>query len=319
MIELPSGPVVVEERLALLEDPDLAERLFRENPALFAAEPPRTQREVLAWTTRKLGTALLAVTAAFSIVAGYAVSELTRQHDAVSAPAMRPAAAALPLRHAQTAPRHVAPRAATRAAHHPAAAAHPAAVVHPTASAHPAAVPHYVPVQHASAPVVVYHRPVAVHPAVDREALAFRAHERAQAAQAAQLKAWAAEQHAIAARSAARAAQARAAREQGAVQAQPVPQARPRTETATASAPTTRTDTGAANSPLDTAPPSGNAGTKPPPSNPNGGWSDRLPNPGTLGGVIGPVIGVPRDSCTPRGGRTGIVMQAIQQILSSQH
>ncbi|MBV8299754.1 MAG: hypothetical protein JO083_09460 [Candidatus Eremiobacteraeota bacterium] len=315
MIELPSGPVVVEERLALLEDPDLAARLLRENPALFAAEPPRTQREVLAWTTRKLGTAVLAVTAVISIVAGYAVSEMTRKHDTARMPTAHPAAATLPLRHAQTAPqRHVVARPAARVAHHPATAGHPAAIVHPIAAA-----PHYaIPVQHASAPVVVYHRPIAAHPGVDREALAFRAHERAQAAQAAQLKAWAAEQHAIASRAAARAAQARAAREQGAVRTEAAPQARPRTETATASAPTTRTDTGATNSPLDTAPPGGNAGTKPPPSNPNGGWSDRLPNPGTLGGVIGPVIGVPRDSCTPRGGRTGIVMQAVQQILLSQ-
>jgi hypothetical protein len=314
MIELPSGPVVVEERLALLEDPDLAERLFRENPALFAAEPPRTQREVLAWTTRRLGTALLAVTAVFSIVAGYAVSELTRKHDTVSAPPARPVAAMLPSRHAQPAPqRHAAPRAAAHVAHRSAGAAHPSAI------AHPLAAPHYaiVPVQHASAPVVVYHRPVATHPAVDREALALRAREHALAVQAAQLRAWAAQQHAIATRAAARAAQARAA-----AASEPAPQARPRGQagasTATASAPTTRTDT-ATNSPLDTAPPGGDAGTKPPPSNPNGGWNDRLPNPGTLGGVIGPVIGVPRDSCTPRGGRTGIVMQAIQQILSSQH
>ena len=38
-----------------------------------------------------------------------------------------------------------------------------------------------------------------------------------------------------------------------------------------------------------------------------------------LGGVLGPVLGVPRDSCTPRGGRTGIVMEAIQVLAAGRH
>ena len=50
---------------------------------------------------------------------------------------------------------------------------------------------------------------------------------------------------------------------------------------------------------------------KTPPTNPGGIWNERIPGGGTLGGAVGPIIGVPRDSCTPRGGRTGIVMQAI--------
>jgi type II secretory pathway pseudopilin PulG len=325
MIELPSGPVVLEDRLALLEDPDLAERLFRENPALFAAEPPRTQREVLAWTTRKLGTALLAVTAVISIAAGYAVNELTRKHE----PARAPAAVSVPFHRAQPAS-HVRtePRPAMHVARHATNAAHHAAtivVAHPIAAARTAATHRTIsPAQSAGAHVVVHHRAavvapaVVVHPAMSRELQAQRAKERARAAQAEQLRVWAAEQHAIAMRAAQRAAQARAA-----AQAEPAPQVRPRTEPAsavsTASGQATRTDTATTTtSPLDTAPPSGNAGVKnPTPTNPGGGWNERGPIQGTLGGVVGPILGTPRDSCTPRGGRVGIVMQAISIL--SQH
>jgi hypothetical protein len=70
-IEFLSESAVLEDRLASLEDPSLTERLLREHPALFPdAEPPRTQREVLAWATRRVGTAVIAVTAAVSMVAG---------------------------------------------------------------------------------------------------------------------------------------------------------------------------------------------------------------------------------------------------------
>ena len=83
-IELPSKPDTLDERLALLEDAFLAERLMHDNPArFFAPEPPRTQREILAWTTRGFGSALLAVTAALSIAAGYFVYDNSRGHAAV--------------------------------------------------------------------------------------------------------------------------------------------------------------------------------------------------------------------------------------------
>src|SRR5947209_9325510 len=118
-IELPSGPAVLEERLAALEDPILAERLFRENPSLFAPEPepPRTQREILRWTTRRVGTAIIAVTAAISIAAGYAGSELTRHRAPVAPAALRAPVGHAAAAHA-TVPHRAPPHHATRVAHH---------------------------------------------------------------------------------------------------------------------------------------------------------------------------------------------------------
>ena len=302
-IELPSNPdVPVDDRLALLEDPLLAQRLMRENPALYADSPPRTQREVLAWTTRHFGTALLAVTAAFSIAAGYFATELTRKPPA-AAPAHRAVA---------TAPIH-----RTHVATHPRAASRPATHVVQRAAFAPSARPAS---RHAAAPVVIVHRAAPIH-AVSRETLLLRARLRAQEAELATLRALAARQaaaeHAAATAQARYAAQARA---RVATSSEPAPQSRPRSAPATATA--TSTASGSAPDPVRTTstppvdmPEPTNGGVKNPPTSPGGVWTERIPDGGTLGGALPPIIvGVPRDPCTPRGGRIGSVLQAVQII-----
>ena len=312
-IEFPSRPIVLDEpgvlddRLASLEDPSLAERLIRENPALFAQEPPRTEREILAWTTRRWGPALLAVTAAVSIAAGYFGSGISRGHATAPPAAQHAAAVAVPLRHPLTATRHHVASVPAHVAHQP--------VVTPNAHA----VQH-----HTLTPVAVYHTVVrpATHPLPVREALPARAnprvHERARSqpqalpqaggpqTAAAQLAAWEATHRAH--------PQANGA-------AEPAPRTQPRSEPAAATE--TVNATASRTEPVTTtggAPdPGQGGGVKTPPTNPGGVWTERIPGGGTLGGSIGPVIGVPRDSCTPRGGRTGIVMEAISVLMSSRH
>ncbi|HEY0613182.1 MAG TPA: hypothetical protein VGC96_01020 [Candidatus Elarobacter sp.] len=282
-IELLSESAVLEDRLASLEDPTLAERLVREHPSLFPEVPPeipRTHREVLAWATRRVGTAVIAVTAAVSIAAGYFSSELFR-HPTAAAPVPHPAAVALAATaHAKQPARHHAAHAAVAPVAHHAA----------------------VPVQHA-APVARY---VSVsHPRPDRQALLLRAKLRAQELEIARLRAQAAAEHA-----AARAARAQAAvHHRLATSAAAAPQSRPQSEPAAASEPTTGT---AAPGPVDAAPPSG--GVKNPPTSPGGIWNERIPGGGTLGGMSPVPVGVPRDPCTPRGGRVGAVMQAVQAV-----
>ena len=312
LIELPSKPDTLDERLALLEDPFLAELLVRENPALFAQEPPRTQREILAWTTRGFGTAVLAVTAALSIAAGYLVYDISRGRAAAPTAAHPTAAVALPLRHAPPAARH---RIAIRP---PAHAAQQSVIT-----------PHAQPLQqHASAPVVVYHTaPLpATHAAPDRNPLPLRAQLRAHAAEPAHLQAPAPAPQSAAAQLAAWEATHPQSQAQAstATVAEPAPRTRPRSESATATE--TATTTASSTEPVTTtATPGGvpdpaqGGGVKTPPTNPGGIWTERIPGGGTLGGAIGPIIGVPRDSCTPRGGRVGIVMQAISVLTSSRH
>jgi hypothetical protein len=300
-IELPSGPAVLEERLAALEDPVLAERLFRENPSLFVAadpEPPCTQREILRWTTRRVGTAVIAVTAAISIVAGYVGSELGRNRAPVARPAQH-AAVVVPLAHRAPVAHRTPPRA--HVAHHAAAPPHPRHVA--------AVTPHAAYV----APAIVYRAPV-VYPRPDREAQLLRARLHAQELEVARLRALAAAEHA-----AARAAQARAAAHHRIATAPAsAPQSRPQSEPAAATRTATATGAGSepagqagagpANEPL----PESTGGVKTPPTNPGGVWNERYPG-GTLGGMIPPIpVGVPRDSCTPRGGRIGAVTQVLQ-------
>lgn len=306
MIELPSGPAVIEERLAALADPLLAERLVRENPELFTPEPPRTQREVLRWATRRVGTAVIAVTAAVSIVAGYFGSELGR-HPAPVAPHAVPAAAAVAVPHAhpRAAAHHAAKRAAVQVVRHAAPA-----IVHHVAPA--AAV--YLP------PRVVHVAPV-VHPRQDREALLLRARLHARDLEVARLRA-----EAAAARAAARTAQARAAAQaqHAAVAPAAAPQTRPQSEpapatgTATAAGPSREPASGTG---TGSAPAPAPDGTRhPTQTSPGGIWNERIPGGGTLGGAIGPIlVGVPRDSCTPQGGRTGAVTRIIEaaQIIQS--
>lgn len=336
-IELPSNPDALAERLALLEDPVLAERLARENPSLFTVAPPQTEREVLAWTTRRFGTALIAVTAAIAVAAGYVGNELRRNvTTARQSTAPHAAVAAVPVasRHIAAAPRHpAATHHAAAPAHHPAPAAHHASDAHPafssTVGGHPtvvhSTVAHPTVVRHYAAPVVAYpvssrtasatHDAVAVpvaRPAAHHASAPVTVHHTAPAtaprtAQTAdeQLAAWSATHPASRTR----------------------PRSEPRssTEPATATSSSTRTatapSTGPESYPTSSTPRDGSASSgvpRTPPSNPNGGWTERIPS-GVLGGAMGPILGVPRDSCTPRGGRVGIVMEAIQMLAAGRH
>ncbi|HEY0395645.1 MAG TPA: hypothetical protein VGD01_14195 [Candidatus Elarobacter sp.] len=318
-IEFLSESAVLEDRLASLEDPSLAERLAREHPELFPEAPPelpRTQRQVLAWATRRVGTAVVAVTAAVSIVAGYFGSESLR-HPARApvTPAAQGSVAAAPPLAKPPARRQVA----RPAAHHTAPVAHHAA---PVAYHAPAVVHH-------AAPVVQY-VPVA-HPRPDRQAQLLRARLHAQEAEIARLRAQAAAERAAAqtARAQARAQQRAAAATAPASAARSRPQTDPAAASATATqsatSPNTRTEPGtgtATGTPVDAPLPNG--GTRTPPTNTGGGgWSEH-PSGGTMGGFPPIPVGVPRDPCTPRGGRTGAILQAVQavqiiQSLSRQH
>lgn len=267
----------LEERLARLEDALFAEHLLLEHPALYAqaGEPPRTQREILAWTTRRFGTIALAVTAAVSIAAGYVLAPLVTE---------------------RAAPQHAAHRAAPHVAAARPRLAAPPVVHHAAIVRHAAIVHHAARVPHAA--IVLAPRAV---PAPRRETSLLRAKLRAQERELARLRALAAEEEA-----AARAAQARA---DAAIRAQPKPQPQPRAQRA-AETTATATTTVPASAPVDVPAADPNAGAKPP-SNPNGGWTEHPPLPGPYGS-IGPVpIGGTIDPCTPRGGRIGVVLNAI--------
>lgn len=331
-IELPSKLDVLEpdvlERLASLEDPILAERLARENPELFPQAPPRTEREVLAWTTRRFGTAIIAVTAALAVAAGYFGNELRRGHaDAPQAAAPKAAVPApVPLRHAATAPRHRA------AAHHPAPVAHHGAPV----AHHAAPVAHHAIAHHAVAqPVAKTYRPAATYVQTLPQAAYVAHHATAAHHTVASPVPQPVRHHAAApvvVHHTAPASAPRTAADQLAAWAATHPTSRthPRSEPASSTEAATRTSTstttatapgtapepyGTSSTPRDTGVPTG---AQRPPTNPNGGWTERIPG-GILSGGMGPVIGVPRDSCTPRGGRTGIVMEAIQILAAGRH
>ena len=319
-IELPSNPDVLAERLALLDDPELAERLARENPALFPQSPPSTEREVLAWTTRRFGTAVIAATAALAVAAGYAASELRRGQPTAlqTAPAPHAAAPAAPV---VVAPLRRPPTHTAAPAHRSAPSAHRAASVAPHAAPivqHAApvvqhatpVVQHAVPVSQHAAPIVRHATPVAAHHAVavpvpqpvrHHASATVAVHHAATALRTApqsasdQLAAWEATHPAS--------------------RTQPRSEPASSTSTSTATTNATAPSTGPGSytgpaTPGDQTPPGGAR----PPSGPNGGWSERPPG-GILGrGGLGPVIGVPRDSCTPQGGRVGMVMEAIQLL-----
>ncbi|MFN2460580.1 MAG: hypothetical protein ABR591_07835 [Candidatus Velthaea sp.] len=296
----PPKPDVIDDRLASLEDPLLAQRLIAENPALFGDEPPQTQRQVLAWATRRFGTAVIAVTAAVSVALGYVFTGAAMKHDAPApaakaAPAVR--APAVPLTH-RRAQQHAAP---PRVQH--------AATVAPV-------------------PVVRHHAAAVVAPAVNHEDAVLRARLRAQEVELAHLRRQAALEEHAARRAQARAAaaltlahqraQTVAARPQAAPRTEPLPQTQRRERTAPGTAPAASADpaNASANAPVDVPAPGTDAGTKAP-VNPNGGWNEHPPIGGTFG-IPGPVPigGTPRDACTPRGGRTGIVNQIIEAAAS---
>ena len=154
-IELPSHPSLVDERLALLEDPVLAERLFLEHAELYGDEPPRTERQVLAWATRRFGTVVLAVTATLSIAAGYVLAPSFLPHDARTA--AKPAVAVIaapprPVAHRDAKPTAAAPAHVARTLH----IAPPAHVAAPGHATHVAAAPVH---RHSTAPAAMSNGP----------------------------------------------------------------------------------------------------------------------------------------------------------------
>jgi hypothetical protein len=310
-VELPPNTGVVEDRLASLEDPLLAERLFRDHPELYPENPPETERQVLAWATRRFGTAVLAVTGLISIAAGYFFSPFVARHETPPAPT---------------------PAIVVPAASHPAPAHRHATT--PLPPLHPAQ-PHHV----ARAPIV--HKP-----STSREEAALRAKLRAQDAELAALRrriaaneaaAREAHRHAAAIAAAAHAAAVRAAHHASATRAlpashpyshpatRPQPQPQPQRQASAATIPATSTRTSTASAPDPASDPAGatasapapDSGTKPAPSDPGGVWTERPPHGGVYG-APGPIhIGGPIDPCTPQGGRIGIVINTVNAILGS--
>jgi hypothetical protein len=284
-VKLPSSPGVIEDRLASLEDPILAEQLFLEHPTLYGDEPPQTERAVLAWTTRRFGTAALAVTAAVSVAAGYFLTPLVTHRNAPAQPAPR-SKTSVPAPSRPVAHRHIVKKAA------PVRVAHRSALV-------PAA-PVLV---HVAPPHPIVHRATVVHaPAVfrhpNREMIALRAQVQAQEAEIAALH-----RRAVAEEAAARAAHARASAAMSAARTQPAAEVY---APATSAAPS-RTET----APVPVDAPLPNGGTKTPQSAPNGGWTERPPIP-VYGTAPAPVpVGGTVDPCTPQGGRLGIIIHSL--------
>jgi hypothetical protein len=297
-VELPSNRGVIEDRLATLEDPVLAERLFLEHPSLYDDEPPRTERAVLAWTTRHFGPIALAVTASVSVTAGYFLTPLVTHRNAPAQPAPRSkTAASTPSRPA--AHRHIAQKTAPKQRAHRSALI-PAAPV----QAHVAA-PH--PIVHA--PAVVRAPAVYRHP--NREAIALRAKLQAQEDEMAALRKRAALDEAAARAAQARASAAIAAAHRGsATRTAPAPLPQPRTQPAgEVYAPAASTESvSTANAPVDVP---ARDGTRQPPPAPNGGWTERPTIPIIYGSGSAPLPGGPLDPCTPQGGRLGVVIHSL--------
>jgi len=299
-VELPSNPGVFEDRLASLEDPILAERLFLGHPTLYANEPPQTERAVLAWTTRRFGTVALAVTAAVSVAAGYILTPLVTHRSSPAQPAPR-SKTSVPAPSRPAAHRHIVKKAA------PARVAHRSALV-PTTPVHVQVAPPH-PIVHRAA--IVHSPAVFRHP--NREAIALRAKVQAQEAEIAALRKRAALEEAAARAAHARASAAIAAAHHGsATRTAPAPLPQPRTQPAAGVyAPASSADpsVSTASAPVDAPVP--HAGTKPPPAAPNGGWTERPPIPIYGSGPAPVPVGGPVDPCTPQGGRLGIIIHSL--------
>jgi hypothetical protein len=308
-IELPTDLDVIDERLRSLEDRVLAERLFHENPDLFSAGPPQTERQVLAWATRRFGTVVIAVTAAVSVAAGYVLGPLVLKHDR-PAPAAPVTAGALVATPQRPAARHRAkPVAPVRAPAHVAHAA-PAHVAH----AVPVHVAHAAPVYLApAAPVVLRHAPSVTHHAA---VLYPPVHHRTTVVAAPLPHHATAPAHAVTAQH----AQQTATAQQAAVRTEPAPRTQPRTETATGVATGTATTTasGPIETPVSTQQPvdvPAPSGTRTPPTSPSGVWNEHPPLPvGPYGNPAGPVMA---DPCTPRRGRLGAVLDTLQRATAN--
>jgi hypothetical protein len=125
----------LDERLSVLEDPELAQRIVSANPQLFTSAAAQEEVSIFALAWKRFGALALAVTAALAVGAGFAFAPHT-----ATKPTLKPVTAPVVVRGKLTTPRHRA-------------AAAPAAVAAPVAAAVPAAAP----IHH----TVAYHQPAA--------------------------------------------------------------------------------------------------------------------------------------------------------------
>ena len=292
-IQLPPHLESIDERLASLEDPTLAERLVNENPSLYSRALAQIEEEAQRSTSRRFGSFVLAITATASIVAGYFLMPvLTKQQAPPAAPAVRPpvvVGAPRPAGH-----HHVAGAPAHVIRH--------GAIVKHMAQSHAAVRP--IPVAPVFIPVTAHHDG------------ALRAKLAAEQAEVARLRMRVAAQEA-----AARHARAKAAAAASAVRAAaaPRPGSRPQTEPQ----PQTRDESAVGQSTTQGTADPATARTSPTTNAPAPGPETQRSVPPSVGGVppwsehfpTGPLgprrAGVPADTCTPSGGRVGIVLNAI--------
>ena len=301
-VQLPPVGDPLEERLASLEDPAFAARLFNENPSLYAktlAQIQKQARQRRLWTASLAGTAIVSLTA--GLFMGPTISKLlsppaAQKHTVAAAP-MRSIPAREPARVEQRTSPVAPPARRGVAVHHPA--------------------------RGEKSPVtpVVNEAAIRANSAARAEMRRLEARIAAEeaAAKRAQAEARAA---ALAAAQTYRQVQVHAA---AAPAVRPVPAAAPaggpssaaQSSTTTQGATTTQSTTTTQNGPSTTAstgapattpqsfpdPPLPSGGTK---GVPGGGWTEHYP----MGGGGGPVL-IGRDPCTPPGGRIGTVIQGV--------
>src|SRR5579875_3157892 len=282
-VQLPPVGDPLEERLASLEDPAFAARLFNENPSLYAktlAQIQKQARQRRLWTASLAGTAIVSLTA--GLFMGPTISKLlsppaAQKHTVAAAP-MRSIPAREPARVEQRTSPVAPPARRGVAVHHPA--------------------------RGEKSPVtpVVNEAAIRANSAARAEMRRLEARIAAEeaAAKRAQAEARAA---ALAAAQTYRQVQVHAA---AAPAVRPVPAAAPAGgPSSAAQSSTTTASTGApATTPQSFPdPPLPSGGTK---GVPGGGWTEHYP----MGGGGGPVL-IGRDPCTPPGGRIGTVIQGV--------
>jgi hypothetical protein len=338
LARLPETSPQIDDRLAALADPELADRLADVHPSLFPTAPPHTERAVLTWTARRFGVAAVALTAVASAAVGYLFTTSATEKAQPKAQALVPAPVAVPKS------ARVAPHKATAAvvAHQPAAHAHPVVATH--------VVPVAAPVAHVAAPVLAPVAAVAV-PVVHRAAAPAVAHDDAQAAEAARLRARVAADNAEIARLRARElAQTEAARAERIRAAQAIQSARtaqvahestvaaPSADVSSADARQAKTDAAmqqGVNAAHAALPQSANAGSPAAaggadPSAAQGSATGTGPNTTAPQNPQGPTqgghhggfgfpfpVGGPVDSCSPNGGRLSVSQILIEGVLRS--
>ncbi|HLI97278.1 MAG TPA: hypothetical protein VKT72_14515 [Candidatus Baltobacteraceae bacterium] len=81
----------LDERLSVLEDPELAQRILSANPQLFESAAAREEVAIFAMAWKRFGALALAVTAALAVGAGFAFAPHTAARPAIK-PVVAPVA-----------------------------------------------------------------------------------------------------------------------------------------------------------------------------------------------------------------------------------